>query len=64
MSSTLLCRRLLAERDGTNRHYCRENFSVEELTVDHETPLMRGCAGLVVEKSRITLIDRVLSAIA
>jgi hypothetical protein len=42
MSSNLLCRRFLAERDGTNCHYCGQNFSVEELTVDHKTPLMRG----------------------
>src|SRR5207244_411029 len=33
---------LLAERDGTNCHYCGENFSVEELTVDHKIPVLRG----------------------
>jgi len=42
MSSNLLCRRLLVERDGTNCHYCGQSFSVEKLTVDHKTPVLRG----------------------
>ena len=41
MSSNLLCRRLLLERDGTKCHYCGQHFSVEKLTVDHKTPLLR-----------------------